>query len=87
MLDPLHGVVEAVDADGGAPPGGEIPEVEFGAGTAGEGLERAPVRIVWSQDGSRFAMVRRDETNRVMDDLYDVGARAILVTSIHACRI
>lgn len=33
------------------------------------------------------AMVRRDQTNRVMDDLYEVGARAILVTSIHACRI
>ena len=33
------------------------------------------------------AMVRRSETNRVMDALYDVGARAILVTSIHACRI
>jgi len=33
------------------------------------------------------AMVPRDQTNRVMDDLYDVGARAILVTQIHACRI
>ena len=33
------------------------------------------------------AMVRRDETHRVMDALYDVGARAILVTSIHACRL
>ena len=33
------------------------------------------------------AMVRRDETNRVMDQLYDLGARAILVTSIHACRL
>jgi ATP phosphoribosyltransferase len=33
------------------------------------------------------AMVRRDRTNVVMDDLYDVGARAILVTSIHACRL
>lgn len=33
------------------------------------------------------SMVRRDATNRVMDELYDVGARAILVTSIHACRI
>jgi ATP phosphoribosyltransferase len=32
-------------------------------------------------------MVRRDETNRVMDALYEVGARAILVTTIHACRI
>jgi len=33
------------------------------------------------------SMVRRDATNRVMDELYEVGARAILVTSIHACRI
>ena len=33
------------------------------------------------------AMVRRDDTNRVMDALYDLGARAILVTSIHACRL
>lgn len=33
------------------------------------------------------AMVRRSATNRVMDDLYEAGARAILVTSIHACRL
>ncbi|MDO5727284.1 MAG: ATP phosphoribosyltransferase, partial [Bowdeniella nasicola] len=33
------------------------------------------------------AMVRRAETNRVMDALYDIGARAILVTSIEACRL
>jgi ATP phosphoribosyltransferase len=33
------------------------------------------------------AMVRRTVTNQVMDDLYAVGARAILVTSIHACRL
>lgn len=33
------------------------------------------------------AMVKRQETNRLMDALYDVGARAILVTSIHACRL
>ena len=33
------------------------------------------------------AMVRRDLTNQVMDALYDLGARAILVTSIHACRL
>jgi ATP phosphoribosyltransferase len=32
-------------------------------------------------------MVPRVDTNQVMDDLYDVGARAILVTTIHACRI
>ncbi|MHB1064178.1 MAG: ATP phosphoribosyltransferase [Georgenia sp.] len=33
------------------------------------------------------AMVRKESTNQVMDQLYDAGARAILVTSIHACRI
>jgi ATP phosphoribosyltransferase len=33
------------------------------------------------------AMVRRDRTNTVMDDLYSLGARAILVTGIHACRL
>ena len=33
------------------------------------------------------AMVRREEANRVMDELYDVGARAIIVTSIHASRL
>ena len=33
------------------------------------------------------AMVRRDRTNQVMDDLYAMGARAILVTGIHACRL
>ncbi|GII99082.1 ATP phosphoribosyltransferase [Sediminihabitans luteus] len=33
------------------------------------------------------AMVPRRQTNQVMDALYDVGARAILVTSIHACRL
>src|SRR5690606_27890433 len=41
-------------------------------------------------NGESFAvrsLVRRDATNRVMDELYDVGARAILVTSLLACRI
>ena len=33
------------------------------------------------------AMVPRSGTNKVMDDLYDLGARAILVTTIHACRL
>jgi ATP phosphoribosyltransferase len=33
------------------------------------------------------AMVRQTETNRVMDELWELGARAILVTSIHASRI
>ncbi len=33
------------------------------------------------------AMVPRAKVNKVMDELYDIGARAILVTTIHACRI
>jgi ATP phosphoribosyltransferase len=33
------------------------------------------------------SMVPKRETNRIMDELYDLGARAILVSSIHACRI
>jgi ATP phosphoribosyltransferase len=33
------------------------------------------------------AMVRRHDTNTIMDDLYELGARAILVTPIHAARI
>jgi ATP phosphoribosyltransferase len=33
------------------------------------------------------AMVTRREVHRVMDDLYDLGARGILVTDIHACRL
>jgi ATP phosphoribosyltransferase len=32
-------------------------------------------------------MVPRKETNRLMDELWDVGARGILVTDIHACRL
>jgi ATP phosphoribosyltransferase len=33
------------------------------------------------------ALVAQSETNRVMDELWELGARAILVTSIHASRI
>jgi ATP phosphoribosyltransferase len=33
------------------------------------------------------AMVARAEVHRIMDELYDLGARAILVTDIHACRL
>jgi len=33
------------------------------------------------------AMVLRKDTNRVMDELWSVGARGILVTDIHACRL
>jgi ATP phosphoribosyltransferase len=33
------------------------------------------------------AMVPRSDTNRIMDELYDLGGRGILVTPIHACRL
>jgi len=33
------------------------------------------------------SMVKRSEVNKVMDDLYAIGARGILVTDIHACRL
>ena len=33
------------------------------------------------------AMVQRKEVNKVMDDLWRAGARGILVTDIHACRL
>lgn len=33
------------------------------------------------------AMVPAADIHRIMDDLYDLGARGILVTDIHACRI
>ncbi|MER7459388.1 ATP phosphoribosyltransferase [Micromonospora sp. NPDC126480] len=33
------------------------------------------------------AMVLREDVHRIMDELYELGARAILVTNIHACRL
>jgi ATP phosphoribosyltransferase len=33
------------------------------------------------------SMVKRRETNQVMDELWELGARGIIVTDIHACRL
>jgi ATP phosphoribosyltransferase len=33
------------------------------------------------------AMVRRDDVHRSMDELYDLGARAIIATDISNCRL
>jgi len=50
-----------------------------------EGPTVSPLRTAgWS---AVRAMIRREETNRVMDELWDLGARAILVTSIAASRV
>ncbi|MBC7549503.1 MAG: ATP phosphoribosyltransferase, partial [Cellulomonas sp.] len=52
------------------------------------GLESPTVSPLHNREWAAVrAMVPRDQMNRMMDDLYDVGARAILVTSIHACRL
>ncbi len=52
------------------------------------GLESATVSPLHNSEWSAVrAMVLSDQTNAVMDALYELGARAILVTSIHACRL
>jgi len=52
------------------------------------GLESPTVSPLHDKDWAAVrVMVRREETNKVMDALYEVGARAILVTSIHASRL
>ncbi|HEU0103892.1 MAG TPA: ATP phosphoribosyltransferase [Mycobacteriales bacterium] len=52
------------------------------------GLESPTVSPLQNPDWVAVrAMVPRDATNQVMDELYDLGARAILVTTIHACRV
>jgi ATP phosphoribosyltransferase len=33
------------------------------------------------------SMVPHDGAQQLMDDLYDIGARGILLTDIHACRL
>ena len=49
---------------------------------------RRPCRTCRTATGSRCARwCPRSGTNAVMDELYDLGARAILVTDITACRL
>ena len=52
------------------------------------GLESPTVSPLHDQEYVAVrAMVPRKRTNQLMDDLYDLGARAILVTDISACRL
>jgi ATP phosphoribosyltransferase len=52
------------------------------------GLESPTISPLQNQDWVAVrAMVLRKDTNRVMDELWEVGARGILVTDIHACRL
>ena len=63
-------------------------ELVDGAVRLTPGIESPTVSPLHDKEWSAVrVMVPRAETNRLMDELYDLGARAILVTSIHACRI
>lgn len=52
------------------------------------GIESPTVSPLHNEGWSAVrSMVERRNTNRVMDELWDLGARGILVTDIHACRL
>ncbi len=52
------------------------------------GLESPTISPLQKEDWVAVrAMVLRKDTNRLMDELWAVGARGILVTDIHACRL
>ena len=52
------------------------------------GLESPTISPLQREDWVAVrAMVLRKDTNRLMDELWAVGARGILVTDIHACRL
>jgi ATP phosphoribosyltransferase len=52
------------------------------------GIESPTISPLQKTDWSAVrAMVKRSDINRIMDELWAVGARGILVTDIHACRL
>ena len=52
------------------------------------GLESPTISPLQKEDWVAVrAMVLRRDTNRLMDELWALGARGILVTDIHACRL
>jgi ATP phosphoribosyltransferase len=52
------------------------------------GIESPTVSPLHDQNWSAVrAMVPTADAHRVMDELYELGARGILVTDIHACRL
>jgi len=67
----------------------DIKKVDFDAACAiTPGLESPTISPLQNLDWLAVrAMVLRSETNKVMDELYALGARGILVTDIHACRL
>lgn len=67
----------------------DIPKEKLQAACAlTPGLESPTISPLAKEDWSAVrAMVPRKDTNRVMDELWAIGARGILVTDIHACRL
>lgn len=52
------------------------------------GIESPTISSLADQDWVAVrALVKANKTNQIMDELYEIGARAILVTEIHAARI
>lgn len=52
------------------------------------GIESPTISPLADQDWVAVrALVKANKTNQIMDELYEIGARAILVTEIHAARI
>ena len=67
----------------------DIPKVSVDAACAiTPGLESPTISPLQKNDWVAVrAMVLRKDTNRLMDELWALGARGILVTDIHACRL
>ena len=67
----------------------DIPKVSVDKACAiTPGLESPTISPLQKEDWVAVrAMVLRKETNRLMDELWALGARGILVTDIHACRL
>ncbi len=52
------------------------------------GIESPTISPLQKSDWNAVrAMVKRSDINRIMDELWQAGARGILVTDIHACRL
>ena len=67
----------------------DIPKVSVDKACAiTPGLESPTISPLQKQNWMAVrAMVLRKDTNRLMDELWALGARGILVTDIHACRL
>jgi ATP phosphoribosyltransferase len=64
-----------------------VDKLEAATSIAG-GMESPTVSPLHDRDWAAVrVMVPRGDTNQVMDALYDLGARAILVSPIHAARL